>query len=120
MGVKRGEIWSVAGGPDYSGKPRPALLVQNDSYADTEGVTICMFTTTKIATRVLRIEILPSNKNGLRETCQLMIDKVTTLPKTKVGKMIGRLDDSDLVRVNRALAVFLGLASSPREMSDQI
>ena len=39
-----------------------------------------------------------------------MIDKVTTVPKSRIGKRIGMLNDEDVVRLNRALTVFLGLA----------
>jgi mRNA interferase MazF len=41
-----------------------------------------------------------------------MVDKIMTVPKTKVGSRIGRLDDADLVRLNRAVVVFLGLAGA--------
>jgi mRNA interferase MazF len=41
-----------------------------------------------------------------------MVDKIMTVPKTKVGTRIGRLDDADLVRLNRAIVVFLGLAGA--------
>jgi mRNA interferase MazF len=61
----------------------------------------------------MRLLIIPSEQNGLRAACRLMIDKVTTVPKARLGKRLGQLDDTDQLRVNRALMVFLGLAGSP-------
>ena len=55
--------------------------------------------------------IEPTDRNGLKISSRLMIDKVTTVPKIRLGKRVGKLSDEDLVRLNRALTVFLGLAS---------
>ncbi len=52
----------------------------------------------------------PTDRNGLKSASRLMIDKVTTVPKTRLGKRLGKLNDEDVVRLNRALTVFLGLA----------
>jgi mRNA interferase MazF len=111
-GVKRGEIWTVAGGPDYAGKPRPAVILQDDAFDATASVTVCPFTTHAVEAPLMRLPIEPSERNGLRAASHLMIDKVTTVPKTKLESRIGRLSDEDLVRVNRAVVVFLGLAGS--------
>ena len=43
-----------------------------------------------------------------------MVDKITTVPKAKIGAQVGRLDDDDILRLNQAMLVFLGLAVSPR------
>lgn len=110
--MKRGEIWTVSGGGDYTGKPRPALIVQDDHFSETASVTVCAFTSDETKAPLFRIPIEPSETNGLRESSSLMVDKVTTVSKSKIGKCIGRLDDSDIIRVNRALVVFLGLAGS--------
>ena len=112
--MRRGEIWTVAGGGDYTGKPRPAVVVQDDSFDATASVTICAFTTDPTEAALFRIPIEPTERNGLRIPCNLMVDKLTTIPKRKVGEHIGRLDDEDVVRLNRAIMVFLGLAGSPR------
>jgi mRNA interferase MazF len=111
--VKRGEIWTVSGGSKYTGKPRPAVILQEDRFDGTDSLTICTFTTDKTDAPLLRLEVEPSELNGLRSECRLMVDKVTTVPKRRMGKRIGRLDDEDLVRLNRALVVFLGLAAAP-------
>jgi mRNA interferase MazF len=62
---------------------------------------------------LFRLPLDPSERNGLREPCRLMVDKITTISKPKLGRRIGELDPEDLVRLNRAVLVFLGLASSP-------
>jgi len=110
--VKRGEIWTVSGGPDYAGKPRPAVVLQDDAFDATASVTICPFTTHVMSAPLLRVPVDPSEENGLRAKSQLMIDKTTTVSKTKLESRVGRLSPEDTVRMNRAVLVFLGLAGS--------
>jgi len=112
--MRRGEIWTIAGGADYAGKPRPAVVVQDDSFDATSSVTVCAFTTDPTEAPLFRLPVDPTEENGLSSPCSLMVDKLTTVPKRKVGSPIGRLGDEDLVRLNRAIMVFLGLAGAPR------
>ena len=112
--MRRGEIWTVSGGKDYAGKPRPVVIVQDDSFDGTDSLTICAFTTDETDAPIFRLPVEPSERNGLRSPCRLMVDKVTTVPKSKIGSQVGRLDDEDVLRLNQALIVFLGLAVSPR------
>jgi len=112
--MKRGEIWTIAGGKDYAGKPRPAVIIQDDRFDSTASLTVCSFTTDPVTAPLFRLLVEPSGENGLKAGCRLMVDKVTTIPKTKLGSRVGRLDDEDLVRLNRAILVFLGLAGAPR------
>jgi mRNA interferase MazF len=112
--VKRGEIWTVAGGKDYAGKPRPVVIVQDDSFDATDSITICAFTTDETDAPLFRLLVQPNERNGLRASCRLMVDKITTVPKTKVGARVGRLGDEEILRLNQAVLVFLGLAVSPR------
>ncbi len=112
--MRRGDIWIVAGGKDYAGKPRPVVIVQDDSFDATDSITICAFTTDKTDAPLFRLPVEPNERNGLRAACRLMVDKITTVPKTKVGAPVGRLDDEDILRLNQAVLVFLGLAVSPR------
>jgi mRNA interferase MazF len=88
--VRRGDIYTAATRGAYSGKPRPVVVIQDD--------------------RLLRIPVQPSDTTGLAETSRLMVDKVTTVPRTSLTRQVGRLSDADLIRLNRALLVFLGLA----------
>ena len=112
--MRRGEIWTVSGGPDYAGKPRPVVLVQDDGFDATGSMTICAFTTDPTEAPLFRLEVEPSTTNGLQNPSRLMVDKITTVPKSKLGRKIGHLGDEDVVRLNQAMVVFLGLASSPR------
>src|SRR5665213_2199098 len=112
--MRRGDIWTVAGGKDYMGKPRPAVIVQDDSFDATDSITICAFTTDETEAPLIRLPVEPSERNGLRAACRLMIDKITTVPKSKVGAYVGRLDAEHIPRFNQAILVFLGLAASPR------
>jgi mRNA interferase MazF len=112
--MKRGDIWTVAGGKDYAGKPRPVVIVQDDSFDATDSITICAVTTDETEAPLFRLPVEPNERNGLRTACRLMADKITTVPKTKVGARVGRLDDEDILRLNQAVLVFLGLAVSPK------
>ena len=112
--MRRGEIWTVAGGSGYAGKPRPVVIVQDDSFDATDSITVCAFTSDETDAPLMRLVVEPNDRNGLRAVCRLMIDKVTTVSKSKLGSQVGRLDDEDLVRLNRAILVFLGLAGSPK------
>jgi mRNA interferase MazF len=116
--VKRGEIWTVSGGKDYAGKPRPVVIVQDDRFDATGSITICAFTTDETDAPLFRIPMQPNERNGLRATCRLMVDKISTIPKTRVGAYVGRLDAEDILRLNLAILVFLGLAGSPRTTQD--
>jgi len=110
--VKRGEVWTVSAGPDYTGKPRPAVILQDDAFAATASVTLCLFTTHFIDAPLIRLTVEPSERNGLRASSQLMVDKVTTVSRGTVRSRMGRLSDEDVIRLNRAVIVFLGLAGS--------
>jgi len=112
--VKRGEIWTVAGGIHYAGKPRPAVIVQDDRFDTAESLTVCLFTSNQMDAPLFRLAVEPDAANGLRSSCRLMVDKILTVPKSKVGKRIGRLSDQDMVRLNRAIVVFVGLAGPAR------
>jgi len=112
--MKRGEIWTVSGGKDYAGKPRPVAIVQDDNFDGTDSVTVCAFTSDPTEAPLFRLPVAPNARNGLRAVSRLMVDKITTVPKSKVGAHVGRLDDADLVRLNQAILVFLGLAESTK------
>jgi len=112
--MRRGDIWTVAGGKEYAGKPRPVVIVQDDRFDATDSITICAFTTDETDAPLFRLPVEPNERNGLLSPSRLMVDKVTTVPKSKVGAHVGRLDDEDILRLNQAILVFLGLAVSPR------
>jgi mRNA interferase MazF len=107
--VKRGDVVTVALRGDY-GKPRPALVIQSDLFDFHPSVTVLPVTGELRDAPLFRILVEPSTANGLRKPSQVMVDKAQTIPRDKVGDIVGRLSDEDLLAVNRALAVFLGFA----------
>jgi mRNA interferase MazF len=112
--MKRGEIWTMAGGKDYAGKPRPVVIVQDDRFEKTHSVTVCLFTTNPTDTPLARVLVEPNASNGLRTASRIMADKITTVSKSKLGTRVGRLDDESMMRLGRALLIFLGIAAPRR------
>lgn len=110
--MRRAEIWTAAAGSGYTGKPRPVVIIQDDRFEATDSVTVCAFTTDPTEAPLIRLLVDPDDHNGLRETSSLMVDKITTVPRSKLGEHIGRLPDQDMVRLGRAIVVFFGLAGS--------
>ncbi len=108
--MKRGEIWTVSAGGDYAGKPRPAVVVQDDRFERTRSISVCAFTSDSTDAPLIRVLIEPDEHNGLRVPSRIMVDKLTTVSRSKLGAQVGRLTSKDVVRLNRAVMVFLGLA----------
>lgn len=107
--MRRGDIWTVSGS-GYAGKPRPAVILQDDRFDATASVTICVFTTDDTEAPLFRIRVSPDTENGLQMPSRLMADKLTTVPRTRLGQKTGHLSDADLQRLERAVLVFLGMA----------
>lgn len=108
--MRRGELWTAAGGRHYAGKPRPVLIVQDDRFDATASITVCPLTTDPTDIPLLRIALDPTETNGLTEASRIMLDKVTTMPRAKLGDHIGSVSDADLAALSRSMVVFLGLA----------
>ncbi len=108
--MKRGEIWTMAGGPGYASKPRPVVIIQDDAFDETASIIVCLVTSEAIEAPILRLPVEPTSVNGLHQTSDLMVDKLVTVPRGRLGQRIGQLGDDDLLRLNRSLLVFLGLA----------
>jgi mRNA interferase MazF len=116
--MKRGEVWTAAGGPAHAGKPRPVVIVQDDRFDATASITICGFTTDPTDAPLFRLQVEPSENNGLAAPSRLMVDKITTVRRSNLGRQVGCLTDADMVRLNRGILVFLGLAgASSRQQS---
>lgn len=107
--MHRGDIVTIAASGDY-GKPRPALVIQSDLFDTLSSVTLCLITSELHHTPILRITVDPAPENGLRRISQVQVDKVVTVKRERVGGVIGRLDDATMLKVNRSLAVFVGMA----------
>ena len=107
-----GEIWTAAAGSGSAGKPRPAVVIQDDRFDATDSLTIIAFTTDPTEAPLFRLPITPSPQNGRHDVSSLMVDKITTLRRSKLGERVGRLSSEDMVRLDRAIVVFRGLAGS--------
>ena len=107
--MRRGDLVTVAAPGDY-GKPRPALVIQSDLFEELPSVTLCLVTSDLRDAPIFRITVDPSPDNGLRRVSQVQVDKVLTVARERVGGTIGRLDDATMLKVNRSLAVFVGIA----------
>jgi mRNA interferase MazF len=109
-GVKRGDVVVVAMQGDQ-GKPRPAVVIQSDAFNEKHAtITLCPVTTTILDAPLFRPTVDPSPTNGLRKVSQIMVDKMVSIPRDKIGPAVGSLDDLSMVRVNRAATLWLGLA----------
>lgn len=109
--VARGTVVLVALRGDY-GKPRPAVVVQSDLFNQTHGsISVVPVTTTLIDAPLFRLTVEPSPGNGLRGLSQIMIDKVTAVRRDRIAEAIGTLEGDTMLRVTRALALWLGIAA---------
>jgi len=109
--IKRGDFVVVVIPGDY-GKPRPALVVRSDLFAGLPSASVCPLTTVlREDAGLLRITVEPDpSVNGLRERSQIAIDKITTIPLSKIGGIIGHADEALMITVARSLALYLAIA----------
>ncbi|MDR0577072.1 MAG: type II toxin-antitoxin system PemK/MazF family toxin [Candidatus Accumulibacter sp.] len=107
--MMRGDFVTVAMQGDF-GKPRPALVIQADSFREHASVTVLPVSSTLVAAPLLRVTVQPSAENGLQQPSQVMVDKAVTVRRDKVGPAFGRIDADALVEIERCLVVFLGIA----------
>jgi mRNA interferase MazF len=107
--MRRGDIVVVALQGD-SGKPRPAVVVQAEQFAELSSVVILPLTATLLGAELFRVNIEPAGGTGLHTRSQIAVDRPNAVRREKIGRTIGRADDATMVEVNRSLAVFLGLA----------
>lgn len=108
--MKRGELWTISGGPGFAGKPRPAVIVQDNAFDEVPSVVVCPVTTSEDDPFFFRIVIEPSTRNGLRAPSRVMADKIGALPRSKLGRRLGMLTSAEMEQVDGILLVFLGLA----------
>jgi mRNA interferase MazF len=108
MEISRGDLISVALSGDY-GKPRPALVVQDDAFDGLPSVTVLPLTSDLRNSPLVRITVEPSRRNGLERRSQVMVDKTVTVIRAKISRAIGRLEGATMAEVEFALARFLGL-----------
>jgi len=109
--VRRGDLVTVALQGDY-GKPRPALIIQGDYFNAHPSCTVLPITSELREAPQFRVSIEPNDRNGLRMSSQVMVDKAQTVPSEKIGSVIGNLDNREMQDVSRALSVFLGIVQT--------
>ena len=107
--MRRGDFVTLAVQGDF-GKPRPALVVQSDSFDEHVTVTVLLVSSTLVDSPLFRVMVQPDDKNGLRSASQVMVDKAMTVKRDKLGDVFGSASDALMVEVSRSLAVFLGIA----------
>ena len=108
--IQRGQVITVASPGAYSGKPRPAVVVQANRWLNTHpSITLCPLTSTLIEAPLVRIIVEPSAINGLRKRSQLMVDKLFTVPNEGIGSSIGCLETTVMAELDLALRDWLAL-----------
>ena len=107
--MKRGDLVIVSAPGDY-GKPRPAIVIQSDWLKATDSVLVALLTSTLVDAPLYRLQIEPSDTNGLKVPSQVMVDKILALPREKCGRAIGRIDESSRITLNHMLSVIVGIA----------
>ncbi|MES2772106.1 MAG: type II toxin-antitoxin system PemK/MazF family toxin [Pseudomonadota bacterium] len=105
--MQRGDLVRVALPGDY-GKPRPALIVQADLLSDLDSVVLCPVTS-DLRNAAFRVTVEPNPANGLHTLSQVMVDKISTLPRSKISEPFGRLDDARMKAIDRALLLVVGM-----------
>lgn len=108
--MRRGELRTAAGGKHYASKPRPVLIVQDDRFDATSSITVCPLTSDPTEIPLLRVPLDPNDSNGLDAPSSIMLDQVTTMPRSKIGERIGKVSGAEMLALSRGLVVFLGLA----------
>ncbi|MEI6669562.1 MAG: type II toxin-antitoxin system PemK/MazF family toxin [Acidobacteriota bacterium] len=110
--MKRGEIWTVAGGGAYAGKPRPVVIVQDDRFDANDSIVVCPLTTDPTPAPIFRLPVEPRDRSGLRAPCRMMVDKLTAVPRRRLGRLVGSLASEEVRALTRAIFVFLGVAET--------
>lgn len=108
--MKRGDVVTVAAGTGYAGKPRPAVIIQSDTFDTVFSLIVCPLTSNPFEIPSVRITIEPSSANGLRKRSWTMIDKMGAVRRDKLGNRVGQLAAADMAELDGALLAFLGLA----------
>jgi mRNA interferase MazF len=107
MSLRRGDLVTVAAKGPYTGKPRPALVVQADRLSQLASVMLCPLTGELIAAAPLRVRVEPGRLNNLRQPSDVMVDKLSAVPRDAVSEAFGRLSAAELSSVDVGLRLLL-------------
>jgi mRNA interferase MazF len=109
--LKRGTVVTVAAGGGIGHKPRPAIVVQHDDYANSDTLIVVPLTGEVRSGLLTRPVFQPDESNGLLEPSRLMTNRIAGAPIANVGKIIGTMSREDMERVDAALSLVLGLGA---------
>ncbi len=107
--MKRGDFITVVA-PGDDGKPRPAIVIQSDWLKATDSILVALLTSALVDAPFYRLQIEPTEENGLKAPSQIMVDKIIAMPQAKCGRPMGRIDEAGLIALNHMLSVVIGLA----------
>ena len=107
--MRRGELWTASARQGCAGKPRPVLIIRDDRFDAADSITLCPLTTTVADIPLLRIPLQPNKTNGLTAPSSIMIDKITTVHRSKLGQRIGKVSTTEMLQLERGLLVYLGM-----------
>ena len=110
MDLSRGSLVTVALQGEH-GKPRPALVVQSESFPTTSTVVVLLLSSALRDAPLIRVTVQPTDGNGLRIVSQVMVDKSFAVARRRVGSVFGRLEESSMLEVSQRLALLLGIAA---------
>lgn len=108
--MTRGDLVIVGVKGPYTGKPRPAVVVQADLFNPTHAsVTLCPVTSDCVDAPLFRVSLPPGDRTGLSAISQVMVDKVVTVPRAAAERTIGRCDLDEIALIDDALRLWLAL-----------
>jgi mRNA interferase MazF len=108
--MTRGAIVVIAARGAYTGKPRPAVVVQTDLFNPTHAsITVCPITSDCVDAPLFRIALPPGARTGLSEASQVMVDKVVSIPRSALNREVGRCDADEMATISEALRLWLHL-----------
>lgn len=106
--MNRGDIVVVATKGAYTGQPRPAVVVQSDLFTPTHAsVSVCLVTSAHVDAPLFRIPVPPGERTGLQSPSQVMVDKIVSVPRVSIARVIGRCDDAELQAIDDGLRRWL-------------
>ena len=111
--IRRGDMFyadlMLGVGSEQSGN-RPVLIIQNDTGNKHSNTVIAAIITSRTASKAKMPTHCPIKKQqGLGRDSLVLLEQLRTIDKARLKEYIGTLDDDAMSKVDRALAVSVGL-----------